>query len=153
LETADFVRTVLLEEVRTMHRTGVRFHTLAAMAHGIEVCGALLDDRPFKAKGLGRSRFSLALQQLFPREYAKADRSVDLYGQLRSHMSHSMVPGKLIAFTDDTSHLALDGDRILFSMAQFFSDYEKAIAQLLNQIGRGSVKEKSIAHQQLRISG
>jgi hypothetical protein len=146
LETADFVRSVLLDEVRAMRQAGVRFHTLAAMAHGIEVCGALLDNRPFKAKGLGRSRFSLALTQLFPSEYAKANRTVDLYGQLRSHMSHSMVPGKMIVLSDDAAHLEFDGARLSISLMEFFIDYEKSLGQLLDRIGRGSMKEKIIGY-------
>lgn len=147
MNTADFVRSVLLDEVRAMRQAGVRFHTLAAMTHGIEVCGALMDKRPFKAKGLGRSRFGLALSQLFPAEYAKAGSKVDLYGQLRSHMSHSMVPGRMIAFTDDGSHLEFDGERLSISLTHFFADYEKAIAQLLDRIDRGIVKEKVIGGQ------
>lgn len=146
METADFVRNVLLDEVRTMQAAGVQYHTLAAMAHGIEVCGALLDNRPFKAKGLGRSRFSLALQQLFPPEYAKADRTVDLYGQLRSHMSHCMIPGKWIVFTDDRAHLDSNGGQLQFSMVQFFTDYEKAIRQLLDWIGRESIEVKIVGY-------
>lgn len=139
------MRSVLLDEVRAMRLAGVRFHTLAAMAHGIEVCGALMDKRPFKAKGLGRSRFGLALSQLFPSEYVKASSKVDLYGQLRSHMSHSMVPGRMIAFTDDGPHLEFDGERLAISLSRFSADYERAIAQLLDRIDRGILKEKVIA--------
>lgn len=130
-----------------MHRAGIHFHTLSAIAHGIEVCGALLDKRPFKAKGLGRSRFGLGLSQLFPAEYAKAGMKVDLYGQLRSHLSHSMVPGKMIALTDDGPHLEFDGERLSVSLTRFFADYEKAVEQLLDRLGRGIVKEKVIGGQ------
>ncbi len=125
-----------------MHAAGVHFHTLAAMAHGIEVSGALLDNRPFKAKGLGRTRFLLAISQLFPAGYLVADRQVDLYGQLRSHLSHSLLPGQLLTFSDEEPHLAWNGKTVNLSMPRLFADYEAAMLQLLKRAEEGRLKEK-----------
>jgi hypothetical protein len=130
-----------------MHAAGVHFQTLAAMAHGIEVSGALLDNRPFKAKGLGRTRFLLALSQLFPPEYLAADRHVDLYGQLRSHLSHSLLPGQLLTFSEALPHLSLDGRTVNLSMSRLFSDYEAAMLQLLKRAEEGRLKEKMLLFQ------
>ena len=127
-----------------MRDSGAEMHLLAAMAHGIEVCGALLDDRPFKAKGLGRSRFSLGLQRLFPRPYADAVRHVDLYGQLRSHMSHAMLPGQLIR-VGEGRHLVHEGKVVHISLRDLFRDYEAALEHLLAMAERGELPLKRIA--------
>lgn len=128
-----------------MHQSGVPMHTLAAVAHGIEVCGALLDSKPFKAKGLGRTRFHLALTKLFTRNYAMVTTKVDLYGQLRSHMSHSMIPGQLIILADDTRHLHLVDGRLELSLNLIVSDYLLACQQLLMLIESGKLPSKRIA--------
>lgn len=144
MNTAEFVRTVLLEEVQAMHHAGVYFHTLSAIAHGIEVCGALMDKRPFKAKGLGRSRFSAALRQLFPDSYTVADHQLDLYGQLRSHMSHSMIPGNLVNIQKQGHHLLFDKGVLHVSMEQLFSDYVLAIQRLLKMAESDALPHKRI---------
>jgi hypothetical protein len=145
LELRPFIKTVLIDEVRIMHQSGVPMHTLAAVAHGIEVCGALLDSKPFKAKGLGRTRFHLALTKLFTRNYAMVTTKVDLYGQLRSHMSHSMIPGQLIILADDTRHLHLVDGRLELSLNLIVSDYLLACQQLLTLIESGKLPSKRIA--------
>jgi hypothetical protein len=145
LELRPFIKTVLIDEVRVMHQSGVPMHTLAAVAHGIEVCGALLDSKPFKAKGLGRTRFQLALTKLFTRNYAMVTTKVDLYGQLRSHMSHSMIPGQLIILADDTRHLHLVDGRLELSLNLIVSDYLLACQQLLTLIESGKLPSKRIA--------
>lgn len=129
-----------------MHHAGVHFHTLAAVAHGIEVCGALLDQRPFKAKGLGRTRFQLALRLLFPPGYMEADRRVDFYGQLRSHLSHSMIPGQLLLFTEGVPHLTVEDGTLHLSAERLMSDYEAAIHQLLGRLESGTLKPKRMGH-------
>lgn len=134
---------MLLDEVRTMQLSGVRTHLLAAMAHGIEVCGALLDDRPFKAKGLGRTRFQLALTRLFPKDYTVAIQTVDLYGQLRSHLSHGLLPGPKVMLTDD-AHLIVREGVMQLALAQFFHDYERAVSKLLEMSEADQIPEKRI---------
>jgi hypothetical protein len=144
LETAAFIREILLGEVRLMRNSGAEMQLLAAMAHGIEVCGALLDDRPFKAKGLGRSRFTLAIRSLFPKPYSDAGKHVDLYGQLRSHMSHAMLPGQLVR-VGEGRHLMQEGKAIHISLRDLFHDYEAALERLLAMVERGELPPKRIA--------
>jgi len=145
LELGPFVQTVLIDEVRSMHGNGVRMHTLAAVAHGIEVCGALLDAKPFKAKGLGRSRFQLALSKLFPKAYLTADAKVDLYGQLRSHMSHSMVPGQLVVLDGGQPHLTFADGTVHLAFDTLVSDYFEAVSKLQMLFEAGKLKPKRIA--------
>lgn len=128
-----------------MHANGVRLHTLAAISHGIEVCGALLDHRPFKAKGLGRKRFQLALSKLFHKGYMQADASVDLYGQLRSHISHSMLPGQLVHLDEGLEHLELKDGRLHLLSEALVNDYAQAVKCLLAKSDAGELKPKRIS--------
>lgn len=127
-----------------MHRSGVRMHTLAAVAHGIEVFGALMDAKPFKAKGLGRSRFQLALSKLFPKGYVAADANVDLYGQLRSHMSHSMVPGQLVVLDGEHPHLFYINGAVHMKLDALVSDYIEAAIKLQGFLQVGKLKSKRV---------
>lgn len=126
-------------------------HLLLAITQGIEAAGALLDDKPFKAKGQGRKRFGLALSKLFPPRYEQVNRQLDLYSQLRSHMAHCMLPAASILLTDDASkHLAFSNGELQICLRSFFIDHETAILALLKLMEEGKLKEKNIAFQSLQ---
>lgn len=154
MNSAEFAHRFLLEEVRKIEAAKVPLHLLKAMAQGIEAAGALLDDKPFKAKGQGRKRFALAMRKLFPKPYSEANQRLDLYSQLRSHMAHCMLPAASILLTDDASnHLALTDGNLQICLKSFFTDYESAILALLKLLEEGKLKEKNIAFQSLRELG
>jgi len=144
MDARSFVQVVLIDEVRAMQKAGVNLHLLAAISHGIEVCGAILDALPYKAKGQGRKRFNLALNELFSQQYQSANRQVDLYGQLRSHISHSFLPGKYvdIAIEPSNHHLIVNEGIVSLSLKQFCEDYIEAVNKLLSKIEAGELKNK-----------
>jgi hypothetical protein len=151
LNSKSFAKQVLLEEVRRMEAAHVPLHLLLAMVQGIETAGALLDDKPFKAKGQGRKRFQIALHRLFPKAYLEADRKLDLYSQLRSHMSHCMLPATSIILTENPSlHLDTVSGNVQICLKSFYIDYEAAILALTHQFDSGKLKEKNIAFQSLQ---
>ncbi|MCF8465004.1 MAG: hypothetical protein K9G41_09190, partial [Flavobacteriales bacterium] len=102
-----------------MKAANVRLHLLSAMVHGIETAGALLDPLPFKAKGQGKKRFGLTLNKLFPVAYAQANRKMDLYSQLRSHMAHCMLPAKTIIVSED-GHLQISENMMNIVLDRFY---------------------------------
>lgn len=153
VKASEFARRFLLEEVERMEAAQVPLHLLLAMAQGIETAGALLDDKPFKAKGQGRKRFQLALRKLFPKPYAEANDRLDLYGQLRSHMSHCMLPATTISMTPQARlHLAFENGQLQLCLKSFFHDYKAAILALIDQLESERVKEKNIAFHSLQGS-
>ncbi len=151
MNSTEFAQQFLLDEVDKMNECGVKLHLIAAMVHGIESAGALLDQLPFKAKGQGKKRFDLALRKLFPANYTEAGRHVNLYSQLRSHMAHSMLPAKSIHVhlqASDT-HLNYSDEVLNISLTSFYNDYRCAILSLIQLLESGKLKNKKIVFENL----
>lgn len=152
MDSKAFAQQFLLEEVKRMKATNVRLHLLSAMVHGIETTGALLDPLPFKAKGQGKKRFDLALRKLFPSEYIEANRKLNLYSQLRSHMAHCMLPAKsVVVQLSEEGHLDFSGNELRISLEILFEDYCFAIDKLIGQLETGKLKNKKIMFENLTL--
>ncbi len=149
MDSKAFAKQFLLDEVEQMKAAHVRLHLLSAMVHGIETAGALLDPLPFKAKGQGKKRFGLALRRLFPAAYERAARDIDLYGQLRSHMAHCMLPANTIILSDH-HHLQMSENMMHINLDLLFNDYCCAMKQLIEQLESGNLKNKKIVFDNLR---
>ncbi|MBI1288117.1 MAG: hypothetical protein GC178_11145 [Flavobacteriales bacterium] len=146
MEARDFAQKFLLEEVKKMEAANVPLHLLLAIVQGMETAGALLDDKPFKAKGQGKKRFQFTLRKLFPKPYSEANNRLDLYSQLRSHMAHCMLPAtSIVVVTDADNHLAFDSEnRLQLCPRSFFTDYENAILALLEKLDSGELQNKKV---------
>ena len=153
MNSQQFAQQFLLGEVEKMKAAEVRLHLLSAMVHGIETAGALLDTLPFKAKGQGKKRFALALKKLFPSGYLEAGTKLDLYGLLRSHISHSMLPAQQIQVHLDREDLHLNySEKVIhISLEAFYNDYQRAITSLITQLESGKLKEKVIQFDNLKF--
>ena len=128
-----------------MKAADVQLHLLSAITHGIETAGALLDNLPYKAKGQGRKRFDLALKKLFPASYGEANGRISLYTQLRSHLSHCMIPANNVAVSPvKEHHLHFDGKLLEISLCTLYVDYRCAILKLIQLIEEGKLKNKLI---------
>ena len=150
MDSKTFAKQYLLHEVEQMKAANVRLHLLSAMVHGIETAGALLDPLPFKAKQQGKNRFDLALRKLFPLEYLQANKNVNLYSQLRSHMAHCMLPAKTVSIELlEDSHLHFSDKVIQISLNKLFEDYCCAIKKLIEQLEAGTLKNKKIVFDNL----
>ena len=150
MNSKEFTEKYLLNEVKLIEAANVRLHLLSAMVHGIETAGALLDSLPFKAKGQGKKRFDLALRKLFANNYSEVNTELDLYNFLRSHMAHSMLPGKQIILSETkNSHLLLVDDQLQFHLPSLYNDYVLAIEKLKELIDDDQVKNKRIEFDNL----
>ncbi|MGB0368013.1 MAG: hypothetical protein ACPGU4_04845 [Flavobacteriales bacterium] len=151
MNSIEFTNRFLISEVEKMHAAEVELHLLAAMVHGIETAGALLDSLPFKAKGQGKKRFNLALRKLFPKSYVAANKQMDLYGQLRSHMAHCMLPAKwiIVKKSNPECHLQFDQKLLQISLESFYTDYCGAMQLLVKKLEAGELKNKKIAFDNL----
>ena len=151
MDSAEFTNRFLISEVDKMHSADVQLHLLSAITHGIETAGALLDTLPFKAKGQGKKRFNLALKKLFRKEYLSANLKLDLYGQLRSHMAHCMLPANsiLVVSNKPDKHLLFEGKLLHISLEQLYIDYRCAMQLLLKTLESGELKNKKIAFENL----
>ena len=150
MNSIEFTEQFLLKEVEAIEAANVRLHLLSAIVHGIETAGALLDDKPFKAKGQGNKRFGLALKTLFPARYSETNSKVNLYNFLRSHMAHSMLPAKQILLTNESKmHLEQLDSQLGIHLLTLQTDYLKAMSKLIELIESNQVKTKRIAFDNL----
>lgn len=150
MNSREFAQRYLLEEVKLIEAAKVRLHLLSAMVHGIESAGALLDSLPFKAKGQGQKRFNLAIKTLFPEVYLQAMNELNLYSQLRSHISHCMLPAKTVSVHQNAEpHLVMVGKSMQFSLPTLFADYCKAMELLIEKIDSRELKNKRIVFDNL----
>lgn len=150
MNSKEFTEKYLLKEVQLIEAANVRLHLLLALVHGVETAGALLDEKPFKAKGQGKKRFALALRKLFPTSYSDANSSSDLYNILRSHMAHCMLPAKQILLTQKSvEHLVKTDNGIQIHLNTFYQDYLEAMKKLVLLIESNHVKPKRIEFDNL----
>ncbi|MCF8276200.1 MAG: hypothetical protein K9J17_05640 [Flavobacteriales bacterium] len=151
MDSKRFAQQFLLDEVKKMKASDVQLNLLISMVHGIETAGALLDPLPFKAKGQGKKRFAIAVRKLFPAEYANANRQLDLYGQLRSHLAHCMLPANSIVVHSNAveQHLGFSEKVLHISLEVLYNDYCCAIEQLIEQLEEGKLKNKNIMFDNL----
>ena len=154
MNSKQFAEEYLLNEVKLIEAANVRLHLLAAIVHGFETAGALLDDKPFKAKGQGKKRFDMAIKKLFAQSYVEANSKVNLYSQLRSHMAHCMLPAKTIQISEDQGqqHLKFDQNLLQISLPQLFDDYCCAIEKLISMLETGQLKPKRIIFDNLDLN-
>jgi hypothetical protein len=151
VNSKEFTEKYLLKEVQLIEAANVRLHLLLALVHGVETAGALLDEKPFKAKGQGKKRFALALRKLFPTSYSDANSSSDLYNILRSHMAHCMLPAKQILLTQKSvEHLVKTDNGIQIHLNTFYQDYLEAMKKLVLLIESNHVKPKRIEFDNLQ---
>lgn len=151
MNSKEFAQQYLLGELEQMKAADVRLHLLSAMVHGIETAGALLDTLPFKAKGQGKKRFAMAMKKLFPSIYGEAGAKLDLYGLLRSHISHSMLPAQQIRvhLKNEGQHLHYSEKVMHISIETFYLDYHRAMTELVLQLEAGTLKNKTIQFDNL----
>jgi hypothetical protein len=151
MDSKTFAEQFLLLEVEKMKAVDVRLQLLAAIIHGIETSGALLDSLPFKAKGQGKKRFDLALTKLFPADYLVVNNQLNLYSQLRSHMTHCMLPAKTIHFKMNNPELHLKHvDGLLYiSLEALYNDYRCAVLKLVEKLEAKELKNKRIVFENL----
>lgn len=150
MNSIEFTEQFLLKEVEAIEAANVRLHLLSAIVHGIETAGALLDSKPFKAKGQGQARFNLAIKKLFPASYIQANSHLNLYSQLRSHVAHCMLPAKTIeVHLNNAPHLLFENGKVHLSLPILFKDYQTAMRELLRLLKLGDLKNKRIVFDNL----
>lgn len=152
MNSAEFVERFLLDEVKSMYRAGVQLQVLAAIVHGIETAGALLDDKPFKAKGQGKKRFNRSLNKLFPKSYQETSLQFDLYNLLRSHIAHCMLPATQVeVHSNSADHLRSKDGVVTISLESLYQDHCNAMEKLISLIRSEHLKNKKIVFDNLNL--
>lgn len=132
--TPSFLEVEYLKPASLLLESGHTGAALLLLTQSVEVMGALLDNKPLKARGQSKKRFSIAFKKLFPALYSARNTDDWLYENLRNHLVHTFTSGGKIRIIsnseDDGFHLKKEDQAIHFSAFRFLSDCQMAISKL-----------------------
>lgn len=145
-----FVQHYFIEEIARLNQHNFGYFSFVVIAQAIEMLGAALDDKPFRAKNQSRKRFDLGIRALFDERYQRLAINGWLYENFRCNMSHLFVPSNAILLltreqaTENEKHLSKKGESVIFIAEDFQEDLRKACLFFIKKIDKGQVKPKKI---------
>jgi len=149
MRSESFIKRYLKKEVESLLETENYYPLLIYATLGIETLGAIIDDKPIRAKNQSKVRFGSALYHLFPNQYGFVNKGAFLYESLRNHSAHNLIPSTKIFFVDkdgkSVRHLNQQKVQLTFVIETFALDFIAACDLALDKIKKGDVKSKNIA--------
>lgn len=145
-----FIEHHFVNEIDRLNEHHFGYFSFVLISQAIEILGACLDDKPFRAKNQSRKRFELAIRALFPPQYQRLNYKGWLYENFRCNMSHLFVPSNSIILltknqaTETQTHLSLEGNSVIFIAEDFQKDLRKACLYLFKKMEKGQIKSKKI---------
>ena len=151
LNTAEgqtgWIREVMIGRARRLAECGLTDITFMVIGQGIETMGAFLDKKPFRAKGQAASRFSVALDELFPPRYSALNGRGFLFANLRSSLTHLSVgsPHLVLAHTCDKAvHLSVKDKKTTLVLENLMDDYVAAWEKIIDRLAGGTLRIKPL---------
>ncbi len=143
-----WIREVMIGRARRLAECGLTDITFMVIGQGIETMGAFLDKKPFRAKGQAASRFSVALDELFPPRYSALNGRGFLFANLRSSLTHLSVgsPHLVLAHTCDKAvHLSVKDKKTTLVLENLMDDYVAAWEKIIDRLAGGTLRIKPLA--------
>ena len=143
-----WIREVMIGRARRLAECGLTDITFLDIGQGIETMGAFLDKKPFRAKGQAASRFSVALDELFPPRYSALNGRGFLFANLRSSLTHLSVgsPHLVLAHTcDNALHLPVKKKNTTLVLENLMDDYVAAWEKIIDRLAGGTLRIKPLA--------
>ena len=143
-----WIREVMIGRARRLAECGLTDITFMVIGQGIETMGAFLDKKPFRAKGQAASRFSVALDELFPPRYSALNGRGFLFANLRSSLTHLSVgsPHLVLAHTCDKAvHLSVKNKNTTLVLENLMDDYVAAWEKIIDRLAGGTLRIKPLA--------
>ena len=143
-----WIREVMIGRARRLAECGLTDITFMVIGQGIETMGAFLDKKPFRAKGQAASRFSVALDELFPPRYSALNGRGFLFAILRSSLTHLSVgsPHLVLAHTCDKAvHLSVKNKKTTLVLENLMDDYVAAWEKIIDRLAGGTLRIKPLA--------
>ena len=143
-----WIREVMIGRARRLAECGLTDITFMVIGQGIETMGAFLDKKPFRAKGQAASRFSVALDELFPPRYCALNGRGFLFANLRSSLTHLSVgsPHLVLAHTCDKAvHLSVKDKKTTLVLENLMDDYVAAWEKIIDRLAGGTLRIKPLA--------
>ena len=138
-----WIREVMIGRARRLAECGLTDITFMVIGQGIETMGAFLDKKPFRAKGQAASRFSVALDELFPPRYSALNGRGFLFANLRSSLTHLSVgsPHLVLAHTCDKAvHLSVKDKKTTLVLENLMDDYVAAWEKIIDRLAGGNLR-------------
>lgn len=145
----QYLDNVILNSVTSVSKTASLNVKFLIIVQAIEILGAYLDYKPFRAKEQSSQRFELAINKLFPSSYQAINYKNFLYYQLRTFLVHSFLSSsKIVLFEDNSAyeHLHYNNDILYISYSEFFNDFGFALNKLKSLILKDKLKLKKILY-------
>ena len=143
-----WIREVMIGRARRLAECGLTDITFMVIGQGIETMGAFLDKKPFRAKGQAASRFSVALDELFPPRYSALNGRGFLFANLRSSLTHLSVgsPHLVLAHTCDKAvHLSVKNKKTTLVLENLMDDYVAAWEKIIDRLAAGTLRINPLA--------
>lgn len=145
-----FIEHHFIDEIDRLNDHDFGYFSFVLVSQAIEILGACLDDKPFRAKNQSRKRFEIAIRALFPTHYQRLNYKGWLYENFRCNMSHLFVPSNSIMLltknqaNETQIHLSKENDCVIFIAEDFQRDLRKACLYLFKKMEKGQIKPKKI---------
>ena len=145
-----FIDHYFVNEIARLNKNDFGYFSFVLISQAIEILGAALDDKPFRARNQSKKRFDLGIRALFDERYQRLNYNSWLYDNFRCNISHLFVPSNAIILltkaqaTEDQIHLSKEGHAVIFIAEDFQEDLQKACKYLFKKIDKGQVKAKKI---------
>lgn len=147
---AHFLRRTIIGELGQLQGRGLSVVHFVLMGQAIEVLGAFLDNKPFKARDQSAIRFGRSINRLFGGGYRLLNDRNGLYDKLRNQLTHTFSPGSGLVLLNRAEnsagwrHLEVREGKIVLIAEVLYEDICRAAERLLEAIEKGSVKPKYI---------
>lgn len=147
LLTSQFIKDVLVADIRTMQEHELLYLSIIPLSAGIELLGALVRNRePLEENGHRKQRFDRAISDLFPSEYKRfIDRDPSLYVGLRCWGVHQLRLGGygLLSAAEARSlcvkHLEERTGMVVLICETLFKDFEEACLKVVKRLQDGEI--------------
>ena len=143
-----WIREVMIGRARRLAECGLTDITFMVIGQGIETMGAFLDKKPFRAKGQAASRFSVALDELFPPRYSALNGRGFLFANLRSSLTHLWVVSPILALPNTcykAENLSVKQKKTTLVLENLMDDYVAAWEKIIDRLAGGTLRIKPLA--------
>jgi len=148
MKSDKFIEKFLIQQVESLLKNKQYYPLFIYASIGIETLGAIIDNKPIRARNQSKYRFGIALYQLFPNQYGFVNKNSFLYEALRNHSAHNLLPSSKLQIMDsehkNNRHLDQSKEKVSFIIETFANDFLRASALALEKIRSGEVKIKNI---------
>jgi hypothetical protein len=149
MESKAFIEQYLIAETKNLLKNKSYYPLLIYATIGIETLGAIIDNKPIRARDQSKFRFASALYHLFPNQYGFVNKNNFLYEALRNHGAHNLIPSSKLNIIHQQQkgirHLDQSKEQVSFIIETFAMDFLEACRLTVGKIDSSTVKNKKIA--------